>query len=295
MKALITGSGGMLGHELCDVLSKAGHSIIGIDINETDTLHPIPYTFYSADINDPGALNAVFEKETPEIVIHAAAWTDVDGCESDPKKAYRINVDGTRNVAEAAVKIGAKLIFISTDFVFDGKKNTPYTENDECAPLSVYAKTKREGEKEVEKVLKDYLIVRTSWLFGRGGRNFVDTIISESGKRKVLKVVDDQTGSPTYTKDLAMGIKGFIEKDINSGEIFNLCNSGQCSWFEFALKIKALVPEMRDIKIEPISSVELGRPALRPAFSVMNTGKFTRYTGMSLRKWEKALEEYLLR
>ena len=294
MKILITGSGGMLGHELCGVLSKAGHNVIGVDINPPDTRYPIPNTFSIADINDKRVLNSVFEKENPGIVVHTAAWTDVDGCEKSPQRALEINSRGTINVAEAAKKFSARLVYISTDFVFDGMKKSPYTELDACAPLGVYAKTKWEGEKAAARILENYAVVRTSWLFGRGGKNFVNTIISKVSEEKALKVVDDQIGSPTYAKDLAYAINKLIEKGIKGKETYHVCNSGQCSWFDFALKIKSLVPAMKDAVIEAVSSAELGRPAPRPAFSVMDTSKFRNYTGMELRNWEEALREYLL-
>lgn len=294
MKILITGSSGMLGHEISGVLSKNGIKTVGIDITGPDTRYPVSDTFYLVNISDAGQVKTVFNKERPDAVIHAAAWADVDGCQIDPLKAHKINVDGTVNIVEAAVKNSAKLVFISTDFVFDGKSSSPYTELDECGPLGEYAKTKWEGEKVVRDFLKNHAIVRTSWLFGPGGKNFVDTIIAKARENRTLHVVRDQTGSPTYTKDLANGILKLIEQGINGQETYHFCNWGQCSWFEFAVKIKSLVPEMKDVVIEPVSSLDLGRPAPRPAFSVMNTDKFRKYTGMSLRKWEEALGEYLL-
>ncbi|MFA6635503.1 MAG: dTDP-4-dehydrorhamnose reductase [Candidatus Omnitrophota bacterium] len=293
MKILITGSGGMLGRELRGVLSKGENEIAGLDIALTDMAKPEPGVFYNVNINDAEEIKKVFEKEKPDIVIHTAAWTDVDGSEKDPEKARKINVEGTVNVAESARKHSADLLYISTDFVFDGGKNAPYTELDECAPLSVYAKTKWEGENKVRGSLENYAIVRTSWLFGPGGKNFVKAIVSRSKDHKTIQVVNDQTGSPTYTKDLADSVKKLLEKGIKGGEIYHVCNSGQCSWYEFALKIKDLVPEMKDVNIVPLSSVELGRSAPRPAYSVMNTSKFREHTGMSLRNWQEALEEYL--
>ncbi len=295
MKILITGSSGMLGQELCGVLSKSGAELSGMDIREPGTRYPSLDKFYEADISDAGRVRKALETERPDVVIHAAAWTDVDGCELDKDRARRINIEGTINVASVSGAIGTKLVFISTDFVFDGRKNFPYKETDELGPLGEYARTKVLGEETVKKQAGDFAIVRTSWLFGPGGKNFVDTIISKSSAEKSLKVVNDQVGSPTYTKDLALALKELIAKGVNGREIYHVCNSGQCSWYEFAVKIKSFVPQMSDTSIVPVSSDSLGRPAARPAFSVMDTGKFTAYTGMELRKWEEALREYISR
>jgi len=293
MKILITGSSGMLGRELCGVLSNGGREIVGVDIAKSKDGSLAPGAFHFADVSDRAAVKKIFEKEKPDMVIHTAAWTDVDGCENNPEKARKINVDGTANIVQAAGENSVPLIFISTDFVFDGKKRMSYTELDECGPLGVYARTKLDGEITVSGKLKDYAIVRTSWLFGDGGKNFVNTIISKASAEKMLKVVNDQTGSPTYTKDLAGAIKRLIETGIRGGEIYHICNSGKCSWYEFAVKIKSLAPGMENVDIEPVSSADIGRPAQRPIFSVMDTSKFQKRTGMALRSWLEALSEYL--
>jgi dTDP-4-dehydrorhamnose reductase len=294
MKILITGSGGMLGQELCRTLSQGGDEVAGLDITVPDNAAADP-DLYNASINDAEAVERVFSDASPDIVIHAAAWADVDACEKDPGKARKVNVEGTANIVKAAEKISAPLIYISTDFVFDGKKNSPYTETDECDPLSVYAKTKREGEEIGAGILKDHAIVRTSWLFGPGGRNFVDAIVAKASVGNVIKVVKDQVGSPTYTKDLAQAIKELIKAGIKGDQIYHICNSGQCSWYELAAKVKGLVPEMENVIIDPVLSADIGRPASRPAFSVMDTSKFRKRTGMALRSWEMALSEYLFR
>ncbi len=293
MKILVTGSSGMLGRAFLAALSSESTDLVGVDIAEPAVRDASPSPLRFADICGIKAVTSIFSEEKPDVVIHAAAWTDVDGCEKDPVKARKINVGGTVNVAEACKKGSIPLVFISTDFVFDGRKNTPYVENDECSPLGVYGTTKWEGEKAVKETLENFAIVRTSWLFGPGGKNFVDTIMSKTPEESPLKVVDDQIGSPTYTKDLAAAIQRFIDGGIKGGGIYHVCNSGQCSWYEFAVKIKELAPGMKDVGIEPISSESLARPADRPSFSVMDTGKFRAHTGTSLRDWTDALREYM--
>ncbi|MBU1083919.1 MAG: dTDP-4-dehydrorhamnose reductase [Candidatus Omnitrophota bacterium] len=285
MKILITGSNGMLGRALCETL-RSGHELIGTDINVSDG----PDKFYIADLREKHVIDDMFGKERPDIIIHAAAWTDVDGCEDDPEKAREMNVEVTKNVAEAAGKNGSFLIYISTDFVFNGKKNIPYTEEDETAPVNVYGQTKLDGEHALAR-LERYAIVRTSWLFGGNGKNFVDTMVNAGKAEKVIKVVDDQIGSPTYARDLAVALKKIVERPENSAkEIFHVSNSGQCSWHEFA---KEILRNNVSIQISPITSEELNRPAPRPKFSVLDNSKFERFTGHKMRPWQKALGEYL--
>lgn len=293
MKILITGSGGMLGRQLCRVLSGKGNEISGMDIAGPEAGYPAPDVFYPAGIDDPDALSRTFAKATPDVVIHAAAWTDVDGCESDPAKARSINSSGALNVAQEASKGDIPLVFISTDFVFDGNKDKPYIESDECQPLGVYAASKYGGEKAIERTLKDYAILRTSWLYGPGGKNFVDTIIHKGFENGKLRVVNDQVGSPTYTKDLALAIKKLVEIGIKGAETYHVCNSGYCSWYDLAVKIKENVPGMKNVDIEPVSAKEFARPAPRPHFSVMDNGKFSAYTGMIMRDWQEALSDYI--
>lgn len=293
VKILITGSSGMLGRDLCEVLGK-GHEVVGLDVSGCKLEASGCARFYETDITDAAAIGSIFDKEKPDVVIHAAAWADVDGCELDPEKAYKVNADGTRNIAEAAAVQKAPMVYISTDFVFNGKKDTPYTEDDECNPINVYGKSKLDGEKAVQEAAADYMILRTSWLYGPGGKNFVDTIVVKSGEGKPLKIVDDQTGSPTYTRDLAETLNSLISSGV-SGErsLYNACGSGACTWYGFAVKIKELVPRMKDAVIEPISSDELGRPAERPRYSVLDNSRLREKLSRDIRPWDKALEEYI--
>ncbi len=291
-KILITGSSGMLGSDLCPMLEK-NHEIIGLDIIDPKKGCE-PKRFYKANIVDFCEIEKVFAKEKPDFVIHTVAWTDVDGCQLDPVKAHNINVEGLYNLVIILSRVKVPLIFISTDFVFAGERNTPYVEDDAPMPLSVYGMTKYKGEEIIKGVLKKYAIVMTSWLYGKNGKNFVDTIITKARETGKLKVVNDQVGSPTYTKDLTLGLKGLIDRfDFKRGEIFHVSNSGSCSWYEFALEILKNVPGSENIAVEPIGSEELARPAKRPRFSVLDNSKFEKYTGIHMRLWKEAVKEFI--
>ena len=294
-RVLIIGSSGMLGCDLSRELRKS-YVVWGADVVRSP--RSMVHGFIKCDISDRGCVRTMIKKVRPDIVIHAAAWTDVDSCEKDPRKAYRINRDGTENVAVACKKYNATLLYISTDFVFNGKKNTPYKESDKPGPLGVYADSKLQGERAVRANIKDHIIVRTSWLYGKCGNNFVDTIIAKAATEPVLKVVDDQVGSPTYTKDLAKALHALIDKifsinnkrkTINAQSIYHISNSGAVSWFDYAKTI--LRTSHLKTKVEPISSLELGRPAKRPAMSALDCSKFTKLTGFKMRNW-KSIKEY---
>jgi len=296
-RVLITGSSGMLGTDLCEELSP-DYEVYGADLVKRP---PGAKRFAKCDITDREETSGVISKIGPDAVIHAAAWTDVDGCELDKNRARRINIEGAKNVALACKGSGAALIYISTDFVFDGKKKTPYKETDSPNPLSVYARSKLAGEEAVKKSLKKHLILRTSWLYGANGRNFVDTIVQKAKRKKILRVVDDQAGSPTYTKDFAKAIRRllnivFVKREALSAKrcgIYHVTNAGTVSWCDYAGEILRLVNSKA--KVVPISSESLGRPAKRPAMSALDNSKFIGFTGYKMRRWEEALEEYLLR
>lgn len=264
--------------------------------------------FYKLDVTKKQNVSAVIKNLNPDIVIHTAAWTDVDGCEFDEKKARRINADGAKNVACACKAIGAVLIHISTDFVFDGRRKGPYKEADRTNPLSVYADSKLKGELAVKKNLKKYFILRTGWLYGKYGKNFVDTILKNARKGQALRVVDDQVGSPTYTKDLAKAIHVLIDRVQGPGShghkvtmppghkvtcygIYHISNSGAVSWFDYAKEILKLTKS--HTKVLPVSSEELNRPARRPKMSVLDNSKFIEFTGYRMRSWQEALKAYV--
>jgi len=290
MKILITGSSGMLGRALCKVLG-GEHELIGIDIRHCEERSDEAISrFYKIDLSDKIKVKDAFKKECPDIVIHAAAWTDVDGCEENPDKAHEMNVEVTKNVAEALRNIKTFPVYISTDFVFNGSSSVPYTEEDDTDPINVYGKTKLEGEKVFES-LERYAIVRTSWLFGGNGKNFVDTILKASRENKSIRIVDDQMGSPTYTGDLAVALKQLAGASRDIGrEVFHVSNAGQCSWYGFA---KEILKKNENVRVEAIKSEELKRPAERPKYSVLDNSKFERIVGYKMRCWKEALGEYL--
>ncbi|HPM42880.1 MAG TPA: dTDP-4-dehydrorhamnose reductase [Candidatus Omnitrophota bacterium] len=295
-RVLITGSSGMLGCDLSRELRKS-YEVFGADILARRSSFVV--RSLKADITDAGSVAEVIKKTRSDIVIHAAAWTDVDACELEPKKAYRINSTGTKNVALACKKFGVPLIYISTDFVFSGNKKTPYKESDKPYPLGVYADSKLQGEKAVENILKSYFIVRTSWLYGRCGKNFVDTIIAKAERERSIKVVDDQVGSPTCAKDLSAAIHKLLDRfftgyglRVTGYGTYHVSNSGAVSWYDYARTILRIT--RLKTKVIPISSKELARPAKRPVMSVMDCSKFEKFTGFKMRNWKIALKDYLV-
>ena len=292
MIILITGAKGMMGSDLIKVLSqKKEYNLTGA-------------TRSDFDITDYSQTLQFLKDKRPDIVIHAAAYTKVDDCESHSETAYKVNETGTKNIASGCKDINAKLICISTDYIFNGRKNTPYLENDMPEPLSVYGDSKLKGELAVKDILNDYIIVRTSWLFGKNGNNFIKAILKQAtspfpsfvrrgeGRSKVIKVVNDQTGSPTYTVDLSHAIEKLIS--CNAKGIFNITNSGECSWYQFAKKILELAG-IKGVDVVPITSEELKRPARRPAYSILDCSKFKSVTNYQMRHWEDALKDYLNR
>ena len=290
-RILITGSSGMLGAALCNVCSE-NYEIYGVDTISPCIKNAIEFAIL--DITDEAGTIEFIGHIKPDFIIHAAAYTDVDGCEGSEEKAYAINSSGAQNVASAAKEIGAFLFCISTDFVFDGKKNTPYTEQDEPHPINIYGQSKLEGEKAIAEVLDKYAIIRTSWLFGKGGRNFVDAILAQAGKKKELKVVKDQAGSPTYTGDFAKAITElmrYTEKG-PSERLYHVTNSGSVSWYEYAAEILDLAG-LKNVKLSPITSSELNRPAMRPKMSILDNSRYQKLTGDTLRSYKEALKEYI--
>jgi dTDP-4-dehydrorhamnose reductase len=274
-KVLVLGAQGMLGHDLLRVFAK-GHKVIGLDKE-------------NVDITLQGATRKAIKEISPAVVINAAGYTDVDGCEKKMHKAFVINAEGAKNVAKGCRDIGAKLVYISTDYVFDGEKKSPYREDDLPDPLNIYGESKLMGERYVEEFLDDFLIVRTQWLFGRHGRNFIETILALFSERDSIEVVHDQQGSPTYTVDLSKAIAALVRKDLNG--TFHVSNNGSCSWYDFALEIVRLA-DVSGIEIIPISSADLNRPAKRPLYSVFNRQRLEHEAGIEMRTWQEALQDY---
>lgn len=228
----------------------------------------------------------IFDEYRPDVVIHCAAYTHVDACEKNVETAYEINSYGTENIASACKKINAQMIYISTDYVFDGKKGRPYFETDKPNPINVYGKTKLEGEKIVSSIMKRYYIVRTSWLYGGYGKNFANTILNFAGNSSEIRIVDDQIGSPTYVIDLAQAI--YQVMDSNQYGIYHASNCGCCSWYEFAQEILKC-GGYNHIRLVPIASDELNQAAKRPYNSTIINSKDV----FELRDWKKALHDYM--
>jgi dTDP-4-dehydrorhamnose reductase len=242
------------------------------------------------DITDGARIRDYIESIRPDCIIHTAALTDVDGCESDVEKAFKINGEGTRNIAEGAKSVGAALLYLSTDYVFDGTSDRPYREDDEPKPLGVYGQSKHRGELNVRDLVERHYIVRTGWLYGEHGSNFVETIIGLAGDRLRIEVVDDQVGSPTYTKDLAPALAELMVSDRFG--TYHLTNQGSCSWFEFAGRIIELAG-ISGVAVVPTTTERFARPAPRPSYSVLENLAWREAFGSLLRPWGEAIEAYM--
>ena len=275
MSILIVGAQGMLGSDLMEIINHV-QQVTGVDINE-------------CDITDQKATLNTLLKKNPRWVINAAAYTQVDQCETNNEQAFKVNTEGVSNLALACKEINAKLIHVSTDYVFDGRTKNPYREEDLVNPLSVYGHSKYQGEAALQGLLDDFIIIRTGGLYGKQGVNFVNTIVRMARDKDELKVVNDQWMSPTSTVDLSKAIGKLQE--VSAQGIFHVVNSGFCTWYQFACKIVDTTGST--CKVIPIASEELDRPAPRPAFAVLDCSKYTRVTGMELRPWEEALTDYL--
>ncbi|MBI5574317.1 MAG: dTDP-4-dehydrorhamnose reductase [Elusimicrobia bacterium] len=283
MKILITGCG-MLGYDLCRVLEN--EELFCLDINEPTFQAP---NFQICDITNFEKTYKTITKVNPEIVIHTAAWTDVDGAEKNPADCCKINVLGTRNVALSCQRFDASMVYISSDYVFDGEKKEPYVEFDKANPLSVYGKSKYYGEKTVQQLLNKFFIVRSSWLFGKNGKNFVKTILNLAKEKKILKIVNDQVGCPTYAKDLAAAIKVLLSTGLYG--IYHITNSESCSWYDFAKQIVKLSGS--SCKVLPTTSEKLNRPARRPKNSVLENFIWELNGFKPLENWRQALKNYI--
>lgn len=273
MKVLIFGATGLLGKALMRELRD--DEVVGLGSRDVD-------------IRDAGRVQGVVGDAKPDWIVLAAAYTDVDGCESNRELAFAVNRDGAVNVAAAAKHVSAKLLFLSSDYVFNGRKTSPYEPEDARNPQSVYGHSKSEAEIRLLEIMSDCCIARTSWIFGVGGKCFPDTILKLAATRPALDVVNDQRGCPTYTVDLARAIIELCRKDASG--IVHVTNSGDCSWFEFAqaiVKSAGLPTEVR-----PVSSQQMARPAPRPAYSVLSATSLHSY-GIQMATWQDALRRYL--
>jgi dTDP-4-dehydrorhamnose reductase len=273
MTILVFGSTGLLGNAL--MREWTADSVLGLSSKD-------------ADIRDAQAVDQVIAEARPDWVIHAAAYTDVDGCEANRELAMSVNRDGAAHIAEAARRHNARLLFLSTDYVFDGSKNSPYEVSDSRAPINVYGESKAEAELKVLAIIPDCTIVRTSWVFGKGGRCFPETILRLASARPELSVVNDQRGSPTYTVDLARAIIELCRKNVSG--IVHVTNAGDCTWFDFATEIVRAVG--LPAEVTPVTTAEFPRPAKRPANSVLSPVSREKL-GVSMPDWQDALARYL--
>jgi len=274
MRVTVFGASGLLGKALMHEWSE--DAVTGLSSSDTD-------------IRDAKRVGQLLRESRPEWVVLAAAYTDVDGCESNPGVAFAVNRDGAVNVAKAAKDVGARLVFLSSDYVFDGKKTTPYETGDARNPQSVYGRTKGEAEIKLLELMPDCCIARTSWLFGTGGKCFPDTILKLAASRPALDVVNDQRGCPTFAVDLARAIMQLCRK--NATGIVHVTNAGDCTWFEFAKEIVQSAGLATTVR--PVSSQRMARPAPRPTYSVLSRARL-QALGIEMPSWRDALQRYLV-
>ncbi|HAJ80153.1 MAG TPA: dTDP-4-dehydrorhamnose reductase [Fibrobacteres bacterium] len=280
MKILIIGCNGQLGKDMVKILLKAGHDVHGID-------------YPDIDISSSTATDTIIKNNNPDVIINCAAFTAVDECEKKHDIAYAVNRDGIANIAGSAKNIGARVIHFSTDYVFNGNKNMPYTEDDQPDPQSVYGKSKLEGDKKLAAILPDHVILRVAWLYGIHGRHFIKKItkraMSIQGAGQILKVVTDEIGTPTYSIDVCRQTLALLTKDATG--VFHCTNEGWCSRYEFATEI--IRAYSLDVSIQPCTSAEFKLPAPRPAYSVLEN-KRLKDIGMNvMRDWKVAFNDYI--
>lgn len=276
MKVLVTGTKGQLGYDVVNELEKRGHTAVAVDIEEMD-------------ITDAVSVERVITEAEVEAVIHCAAYTAVDAAEDNVEICRRVNAEGTENIAKVCKKLDLKMIYISTDYVFDGEGERPWEPDDERHPLNVYGQTKYEGELAVEKYLEKYFIVRIAWVFGVNGKNFIKTMLKLSETHEELNVVDDQVGSPTYTYDLAVLLVDMVES--NKYGRYHATNEGLCTWYEFAKEIFRQAGV--EVKVNPVTSDMFPAKAKRPKNSRMSKEKLDANGFHRLPTWQDALERYL--
>jgi len=280
MRVTLFGASGLLGQELV-------HELTGNELSsEQEQLTAV--SSKDADVRDRARVRAVIRDSLPDWILLSAAYTDVDGCESNRDLAFAVNCEGAVNVAQAAREAGSRLMFLSTDYVFDGSKRSPYETSDARNPTSVYGESKAQAEKRLIEILPEVCIARTSWLFGHGGKCFPATILKLASTRPEISVVNDQRGSPTFTRDLASALVKLCRAPASG--IMHVTNSGNCTWCEFAAEI-VRVSGMRT-KVKPVTTAEFPRPARRPAYSVLSPDSLHAYN-IHMPEWQDALRRYL--
>lgn len=293
MKILITGAGGMLGSDLVHRLADK-HQLVGMGRRPAPHLKIL---FQMGDLSRPSVASDWVQSERPEIILHAAAVTDVDRCESNRTEALHGNFEATRYVAEAANRVGALVVFFSTDFVFDGIKPTPYSEDDSPHPINVYGETKLLAERYLLLRGRRFIILRTSWTFGQHGNNFPKKILKQAERGQPLEVISDQFGNPTFTADIAEAVERIIEAVAGKGrssenQIFHVANEGLVSRYEFARNVLHL-RNYSDTLVVRATEETIRRPARRPRNSALSTDKIKIHFGIHLRPWQEALRAYL--
>ncbi len=277
MKVLVTGVKGQLGYDVVRELQKRGHEAVGVDIDEMD-------------ITDAAAVERVMTEVQPDAVIHCSAYTAVDRAEEDIEICRRVNVDGTENIAKICKKLGCKMLYLSTDYIFSGDGERPWEPDDEASPLNAYGQSKYDGELALKKYVEKYFIVRISWVFGINGNNFIKTMLRLGRENGAVKVVDDQIGSPTYTYDLARLLVDMIESDRYGA--YHATNEGICSWYEFAKEIFRAAG-MDNVSVTPVKSGEFPVKAKRPKNSRMSKEKLVTNGFSLLPAWQDAVARYI--
>jgi dTDP-4-dehydrorhamnose reductase len=250
----------------------------------------LPFSQDDFDVTDKDAAIKAITESGAGVLINCAAYAGVDQAENEPEAAYAVNATASGYIAEACARAGIKLVHLSSDYVFNGEKDAPYTEDDTPCPIGAYAKSKADGDKEVSAKCPEALIVRSAWLFGHDGQNFVTTILEKGDSMGELKVINDQFGSPTYADDLALAIGRLIEANLSG--IVNVVNSGYCSWYELAVEALRLAGK-ESVKVTPVDSDGYKTLATRPKNSRLDTSLYSRIAGSPLRRWREALKEFL--
>ena len=299
MKVFVTGVGGQLGHDVVNELTRHNYSVVGSDIQpvysgiaDNSAVTTAPYI--QLDITDEEAVNKVIDDAHPDVIIHCAAWTNVDGAEAPENRGivHKINATGTENIAKAAKAVNAKMVYISTDYVFDGKGERPWEPDDKCyAPLNVYGQSKLDGELAVSSILDKYFIVRIAWVFGLNGKNFIKTMINVGKTHDTVRVVNDQIGTPTYTLDLARLLADMIETD-KYGYYHATNEGGYISWYDFCREIYRQYG--LHTKVIPVTTAEYGLSvAARPSNSRLEKKKLAEAGFKPLPTWQDAVKRYL--
>jgi len=280
MRMLVTGAGGMLGREIVKTLEMQGHEVWGTDITSTEE---------RLDITRPDQIRYAMISFRPHWVVNCAAYTNVDGAEDHEDEALLLNAKGPEMLARECRKHSVRLLHISTDYVFDGTKDAPYREEDTPSPINVYGVSKLAGENAIRHLMTEYLIIRTQWLIGIHGRNFVSTILAAAQVKETIQVVNDQWGSPTFAPDLARAVAILME--IEARGLFHVCNRGKATWYDLACKAIECVG--LGTRIVPVDTSAYPRPARRPPCSILSTMKFTQKTGKVMPLWQTALEDHV--